>query len=154
MLHEHYLSLADLAEIVKTRGLGSEVQIIIRALRKQDRQHARSPFLFMFLPGEIRNKIYVQAVGDKHDLYAGAIGMPALTAVSSQVREECLSILLGDKTYSIYVRNHHFIQDSGCHRHNKEHLGSNLSLGNQDHRSADMVCPHSLSLVSRELPLI
>ena len=93
------LSMNDLAKLTKTRGLGTDFEIIVRALIEQDKRHAESPFPFMSLPGELRNRIYAEVLKSPTRRGFSHMGMPPLIAVSSQIWKECLSMVLDVDTF-------------------------------------------------------
>jgi len=97
-------SLRAPTTIAKNRGLGTEFRIIIRALLDQDRRHAQSPFQFMSLPGEIRNRIYAAAAGLGSTIDPSRMKVSGLIAISSQTRKECLSLFLGGNTFQLLDR--------------------------------------------------
>ena len=64
------------------------------------------PFRLMDLPIELRLQIYGHALQREGRMYLDSLKAPALSAVSKQVRDECLPVFLSSNSFTTFLSRH------------------------------------------------
>ncbi|GAB7342066.1 hypothetical protein MBLNU457_g0348t1 [Dothideomycetes sp. NU457] len=141
--HKPYekLDSGDCYELLRIRGLLRSREFSHVALKKQDRRHAKDPFLFLSLPAEIRDMIYELSQLQPRQLWPHIFFLHTLSLVSSQIRKESLANYFACNHLPLY-----FVPDphASFEKHEqKEDTSRHLHLENDSLKTLQTLSAHA-----------